>query len=140
MNLSIAMPPVCRSSVGSAAALLTDICAAAILPPPWTAHSSGGRCFAPRRRSTSRRGPGDATQHVRCGARGSKTVRGGWLVGPGFVTICQCASQLHGIGTLLQPHDQPVLQCPHVGKTRGKPLAALSGTSRIAAEGDDVFA
>src|SRR5262245_25588513 len=62
-----------------------------------------------------------------------------WL-GRGFVLICQGASQLHGIGTLLQPHDQPVLQGPHVRETRGEPLAAHSGTSRIAAEGDDVFA
>src|SRR5215470_20046829 len=61
-----------------------------------------------------------------------------WAVG--FVLIGQGASQLHGIGTLPQPHDQPILQCPHVCETRGEPLAAFSGTSRIAAEGDDVFA
>jgi hypothetical protein len=62
-----------------------------------------------------------------------------WL-GRGFVLIRQGASQLNGIGTLLQPHDRPVLQGPHVRETCGEPLAAPSGTPRIAAEGDDAFA
>ena len=62
-----------------------------------------------------------------------------WL-GRGFVLICQGASKLNGIGTLLQPNDQPVLQCPHVSETSGETLAGLSGTPRIAAEGDDAFA
>jgi hypothetical protein len=56
-----------------------------------------------------------------------------------FVLICQGASQLHSIGTLLQPNDQPVLQGPHVRETSGEPLAAPSSTPRIAAEGDDAF-
>jgi hypothetical protein len=59
---------------------------------------------------------------------------------PGFVLIYQGACQLNGIGTLLQPNDQPVLQCPHVSETSGESLAGPSGTSRIAAEGDDTFA
>src|SRR5262249_16347674 len=55
------------------------------------------------------------------------------------VLICQGACKLNGIGTLLQPNDQPVLQCPHVSETSGEPLAGSSGTPRIAAEGDDAF-
>jgi hypothetical protein len=61
-------------------------------------------------------------------------------LGLGPVLICQGACKLNGIGTLLQPNDQPVLQCPHVSETSGEPLAAPSGTPRIAAEGDDAFA
>src|SRR5215510_7232046 len=60
--------------------------------------------------------------------------------GCGFGLNRHGASQLHGIGTLLQPHDQPVLQGPHVCETRGEPLAGPSGTPRIAAESDDVVA
>jgi hypothetical protein len=56
------------------------------------------------------------------------------------VLICQGVSKLHGISTLLQPHDQPIVQCPRVRETRGEPLAAPSGTPRIAAEGDHVCA
>src|SRR5262249_15801653 len=58
----------------------------------------------------------------------------------GVVLICQGARKLNGIGTLLQPNDQPVLQCPHVSETSGEPLAGSSGTPRIAAESDDAFA
>ena len=54
--------------------------------------------------------------------------------------VCQGASQLNGIGTLLQPHDQPILQGPHVRETRGEPFAGPSGTPLIAAEGDNAFA
>jgi hypothetical protein len=60
--------------------------------------------------------------------------------GRAFFLICQGACKLNGIGTLLQPNDQPVLQCPHVSETSREPLAAPSGTPRIAAEGDDAFA
>src|SRR5262245_15699437 len=57
-------------------------------------------------------------------------------VRPWFVLISQGASQLDGIGTLLQPHDHPVLQCPHVCETCGELPAALAGTSRMGAQGD----
>ena len=58
----------------------------------------------------------------------------------GIILIRQSSSKLNGIGTLLQPHDQPALQGPHMGETRGEPLAAPSSTPRVAAEGDDVVA
>src|SRR5215510_8929555 len=61
-------------------------------------------------------------------------------LGLSLVLICQDACKLNGIGTLLQPNDQPVLQCPHVSETSGEPLAGPPSTSRIAAEGDDAFA
>jgi hypothetical protein len=44
-------------------------------------------------------------------------------LGLGPVLICQGACKLNGIGTLLQPNDQPVLQCPDVSETSGEPLA-----------------
>jgi hypothetical protein len=56
------------------------------------------------------------------------------------VLVCQGASKLNGIGTLLQPNDQPLLECPHVNETSGEPLAGPCGTARIAAEGDDASA
>jgi hypothetical protein len=57
-----------------------------------------------------------------------------------FDLIGQGTSKLNSIGTLLQAHDPPVLQCPHVSEPSGEPLAAPPGAPRIAAEGDDPFA
>src|SRR5262249_39156348 len=77
--------------------------------------------------------------HLVAGARLQRVGPMPWS-GRGFVLVCQCASKLNGIGTLLQSNDQPVLQCPHVSETSSEPPAGPSGTPRIAAEGDDALA
>jgi hypothetical protein len=59
-------------------------------------------------------------------------------LGRGFLRG-QGVSELNGIGTLLQPNDQAVLQCPHVRETSGEPPAGPSDTPRIGAERDDPF-
>jgi hypothetical protein len=58
----------------------------------------------------------------------------------GIILIFQGASKLDGIGTLLQAHDQPILQGPYVSETSSETLAGPSGRPRIAGEGDDAFA